>query len=93
MLTLMKVGDKLYYDKINIDAYKCDHDNNQQIPDHNVHAEEENEVKVYTKNTKVDTKSTIDNPYRAFGFNWPYFSYGTNENMVFIYNAFNPNFV
>ena len=29
----------------------------------------------------------------AYGFNWPYFSYATMNNYVFILNAFNPNFI
>ena len=39
----------------------------------------------------VDT--CVDNNYFAYGFNWPYFSFATKENFVFIYNAFNPNFI
>ena len=35
----------------------------------------------------------IDKYYMAYGFNWPYFSYASQNNYVFILNAFNPNFV
>lgn len=31
--------------------------------------------------------------YMAYGFNWPYFSYATKFNYVFILNAFNSNFI
>ena len=31
--------------------------------------------------------------YMAYSFNWPYFSYATKMNFVFILNAFNPNFI
>lgn len=34
-----------------------------------------------------------DKFYMAYGFNWPYFSYASKYNFVFILNAFNPNFV
>ena len=37
-------------------------------------------------------KSSIDKYYMAYGFNWPYFSYGTKLNVVVILNAFNPHF-
>ena len=37
-------------------------------------------------------KSTIDKYYMAYGFNWPYFSYGTKLNVVVVLNAFNPSF-
>lgn len=35
----------------------------------------------------------IDKKYMAYGFNWPYFSYASQNNYIFILNAFNPNFV
>jgi hypothetical protein len=35
----------------------------------------------------------IEKHYSAYGFNWPYFSYATKNNRVFIYNAFNPKFI
>ena len=31
--------------------------------------------------------------YMAYGFNWPYFSYASKYNYIFILNAFNPNFI
>jgi len=37
-------------------------------------------------------KCSIDKYYMAYGFNWPYFSYGTKLNVVVVLNAFNPNF-
>ena len=37
--------------------------------------------------------SVIDKMYMGYGFNWPYFSYATKFNYVFILNAFNRNFV
>ena len=35
----------------------------------------------------------VDKFYMAYGFNWPYFSYASKMNYVFILNAFNPNFI
>ena len=35
---------------------------------------------------------TVDKYYMAYGFNWPYFSYGTKLNVVVILNAFNPSY-
>ena len=37
--------------------------------------------------------SVVEKHYHAQGFNWPYFSYGTKDNYVFILNAFNPSFI
>jgi len=37
-------------------------------------------------------KCSIDKYYMAYGFNWPYFSYGTKLNVVVVLNAFNPTF-
>lgn len=37
--------------------------------------------------------SCVEQHYSAFGFNWPYFSYATTDNFIFILNAFNPKFV
>lgn len=39
----------------------------------------------------IDT--VVEKYYHANGFNWPYFSYGTKDNFIFILNAFNPNFI
>jgi hypothetical protein len=35
----------------------------------------------------------VEKHYHALGFNWPYFSYGTKDNYLFILNAFNPSFI
>ena len=35
---------------------------------------------------------TIDKYYMAYGFNWPYFSYGTKLNVIVVLNAFNPSY-
>lgn len=37
-------------------------------------------------------ESTIDRYYMAYGFNWPYFSYGTKLNVVVVLNCFNPKY-
>ena len=42
---------------------------------------------------KAHLSTCIDQVYFAYGFNWPYFSYASNSNYVFILNAFNPNFI
>lgn len=34
-----------------------------------------------------------DMHYSAFGFNWPYFSFASKNNELFILNSFNPDFV
>ena len=38
-------------------------------------------------------RSLKEQHYHSMGFNWPYFSYGTKNNKVFIMNAFNPNLI
>ena len=35
----------------------------------------------------------IDKMYMAYAFNWPYFSYATKMNYVFILNSFNKDFI
>ena len=75
MKTLMKIGDYLYLDEIDISkSYKgeCEDD-----------AKEEDE----------HVQMTVDKHYSAYGFNWPYFSYGTKNHKVFVLNAFNPSFI
>lgn len=42
-------------------------------------------------NALIDT--CVDKFYYAYGFNWPYFSLATKQNHVFIFNAFNKNFI
>jgi hypothetical protein len=37
-------------------------------------------------------KCSIDKYYMAYGFNWPYFSYGTKLNVIVVLNAFNPSY-
>ena len=37
--------------------------------------------------------SCIDKFYMAYSFNWPYFSFTSRHNYIFILNSFNPNFV
>jgi len=37
-------------------------------------------------------KCSIDKYYMAYGFNWPYFSYGTKLNVMVVLNAFNPTY-
>ena len=38
-------------------------------------------------------ESVKDEHYHSMGFNWPYFSYGTKNNKVFVMNAFNPGLI
>lgn len=38
-------------------------------------------------------ETTIQKFYGGYGFNWPYFSYATQNKKVLILNCFNPNFV
>ena len=38
-------------------------------------------------------RTVVEQHYHSMGFNWPYFSYGTKNNKVFIMNAFNPNLI
>jgi hypothetical protein len=45
------------------------------------------------KKYEAHISTCIDKYYMAYGFNWPYFSYATMNNFVFILNAFNPNFI
>jgi hypothetical protein len=42
---------------------------------------------------KAHLSTCIDMVYFAYGFNWPYFSYASNSNYIFILSAFNPNFI
>lgn len=38
-------------------------------------------------------QSVMEQADHGFGFNWPYFSYVTKENDIFILNAFNKMFI
>ena len=31
--------------------------------------------------------------YHSYSFNWPYFAMATKDNFVFLFNAFNKNFI
>ena len=47
---------------------------------------------------KAHLSTCIDKVYMAYGFNWPYFSYASQQDQkrpifIFILNAFNPNFI
>jgi hypothetical protein len=44
------------------------------------------------KEVNEHVKSSVDNYYMAYGFNWPYFSYGTKLNVAVVLNAFNPGY-
>ena len=68
--TLMKCGEVLYIDTIDI-------------------------AKAYTVEDPEDAviDTVVEQHYHSMGFNWPYFSYGTKNNKVFILNAFNPNLI
>ena len=77
MKVLMKVGDYLYLDQLDIDLCLSNcNDMEEQGADVDGHI-----------------SSTVEKHYSAYGFNWPYFSHGTKNKKVFIYNAFNPTFV
>lgn len=43
--------------------------------------------------TKSVIDTCVDKFYFAYGFNWPYFSFGNKYNDIFVYNAFNQNFI
>ena len=45
------------------------------------------------KRCSAHLSTCIDKAYMAYAFNWPYFSYATKFNYVFILNAFNPSFI
>jgi hypothetical protein len=67
MKTIVKIGEVLYVDVIDI-AKGFKEDENEHI------------------------SCSQDQYYMGYGFNWPYFSYGTKLNVVVVLNAFNPNF-
>ena len=79
MKTLSKVGDYLYLDVIDISkSYKQEGLGTEES------AEEDEDEHI---------EMTVDKHYSAYGFNWPYFSYGTKNKKVFVLNAFNPSFI
>jgi len=82
MRTLMKIGDYLYLDETSIDLSK---------KDKHLHSLRSNEVT--DRSGSEDKLSIVDRHYLAYGFNWPYFSYGTRNKKILIYNAFNPYFI
>ena len=66
---LSKLGDKIYFDTIDISkSYEDD--------------PEEGHI-----------SACSERYYMAYSFNWPYFSYASKQNFIFILNAFNPTFV
>ena len=67
MKTIVKIGEVLYVDVIDI-AKGFREDENEHI------------------------SCSQDKYYMGYGFNWPYFSYGTKLNVVVVLNAFNPSF-
>jgi hypothetical protein len=68
MKTIMKIGEFLYVDVIDIAIGFKEDSSNEHV------------------------ECSIDKYYMAYGFNWPYFSYGTKLNVVVVLNAFNPNY-
>ena len=47
-----------------------------------------------SKNPEAGVVGSVkEEHYHSIGFNWPYFSYGTKNNKVFVMNAFNPGLV
>lgn len=44
-------------------------------------------------NEESHIESYQDKHYRAYSFNWPYFTYGTKFKRIFILNAFNSKFI
>jgi hypothetical protein len=59
--------------------------------------------KIYLDTIELDNGSTTDRNHaistiteeadHGFGFNWPYFSFVTKDNFIFILNAFNKSFI
>jgi hypothetical protein len=50
--------------------------------------------KGYSENPEDGVVGSVkDEHYHSIGFNWPYFSYGTKNNKVFVMNAFNPGLI
>ena len=45
------------------------------------------------KRAGAHVSTCIDKMYMAYAFNWPYFSYSTKFNYIFILNAFNNSFI
>ena len=43
--------------------------------------------------TKSVIDTCVDKFYYAYSLNWPYFSFATKHNNIFIFNAFNKNFI
>jgi len=88
MKTLMKIGDYLYLDALDIslceDDECCDHS-------HDDHDESGEDSCEHSETFHIE--SCVERQYSAYGFNWPYFSYGTKNCKVFVYNAFNPSFI
>jgi hypothetical protein len=87
MKTLIKIGPYLFLDSVDIDKCledECDHSSSHDSHDHANIREMENDFHL---------ESCVEMFYSSYGFNWPYFSFGTKECEVFIYNAFNPSFV
>ena len=78
MKTLMKIGDYLYLDSLDIDITNESDDDEVSHEDH-------------SESFLVDC--SVYKHYCGYGFNWPYFSYGSKNCDVFVYNAFNPTFI
>jgi hypothetical protein len=45
------------------------------------------------KREEAHIMTCTDKMYMAYAFNWPYFSYATKLNYVFILNSFNKDFI
>lgn len=41
--------------------------------------------------TSEHTASIVDRPFCAYNFNWPYFTFGSKDNHLFVINVFSLN--
>jgi hypothetical protein len=88
MKTIMKIGEFLYVDVIDIAiGFKED-----KAPTTTIANQQPSSISNSQNPPNEHIECSIDKYYMAYGFNWPYFSYGTKLNVVVVLNAFNPNY-
>lgn len=84
----MNHGDFLYLDTLEVNL---EIENESSIVQNDVSGL--NELNSLQQHRSQHQESVCEQMYMAYAFNWPYFSYATKMNFVFILNAFNPNFI
>ena len=62
------------------------------VGDH-LYLEQIDMAKCYGNPKDAHIQSNRDMFYTAYGFNWPYFSYASKFNFIYIMNSFNPSFI